>query len=100
MTKKTNLKAVPDEADKLTWKQINLLASDFADTLMEKDVDASPLILLVNEISSHPFDHSHVETIANLLEHRLIENTTEAAELHRRVVRELRAKLGKGGEGR
>jgi hypothetical protein len=54
------------EGERLTYEQIDHLARSVAVALMDSEHIIAPLMLLVREIGEHPFDTSHVETVANL----------------------------------
>ena len=53
---------------KLTYEQMDTLARRIAYDLASVETEtAEPLMLLMREIATHPFDLSYVETIANLM---------------------------------
>ena len=91
---KSNLKAV-DEDDQFSWREINQLAEQFASDLQDAQVDAMPLMLLLEEISTHP--SSNVETIVNVLNHHLFSVRAEAGQAETKFLRAARAKFRKGG---
>lgn len=102
MTKRTNLKPGPGETpEQLTYEQIQHLADNLAFDVMSMEGEAGVyLMLLMQDIASHPFDNSHVETIANLLLTYLFAHSSRAGEEYKRFIREEYAKFQKGGEGR
>ena len=102
MKKQTNLKAVEPNTEKLTWEQIDTLARALAVEVMMTECDeaAHIVMLLMSEISTHPFDHSHVETVANLLNAHLFAVTVEAEDACRELLGRERPRLlaAKGGK--
>lgn len=96
MKRRKNLKALPIAEEKLSWDEIERLAGDLANELMMAGVDTAPLMLLMQEITRHPFDHSHVETIAILLNMHLFARTPDADAALDAVMEAGRRKL-KGG---
>lgn len=99
MRKRTNLKPVEEKPEPMTWNQIDSLARSLAVELMDAEAETvHTLLLLMNEISSHPFDHSHVETIANLLRVHLFAVTLESDRAEVQLVAKLREKFLKGGD--
>jgi|ERR1041384_5150278 hypothetical protein len=65
----------------LTYWQVDRLVRSVAfDLLGEKEETAKTIILLADEISKHPFDHSHVETIAHLIKDHLFAITMASDE--------------------
>lgn len=97
MKRPTNLKAVPpDSTDKLTYDEVDRLASSVGSHI--EDAPRESLMILMQEISRHPFDHSHVEGIANLLLRHLFAWTPQADAAEGKFIADVRAKLvGKGG---
>jgi hypothetical protein len=96
MTKRTNLKAVETKPEPLTWEQIDRLARRLTIELMDSEGPDKIIMLLMQEIASHPFDHSHVETIANLVNTHLFGSTREADLAFKELIGRERAKLEKG----
>jgi len=96
---KSNLKAVPEEKpEQLSYDEIRRLADDLACDMMNlKDEAFARFMLLMQEISLHPFDHSHVETVANLTLTYLFAHSQEAERAYKRFIRDERAKLQKEG---
>lgn len=67
---KRNLKVttrVGAQPEKLTRAQIDELAEGLALDLAEEYATARSLMLLLHEIATHPFDHAHVEAIADTI---------------------------------
>jgi hypothetical protein len=87
-------------AEQLDWKQIDSLTRTVAvDLIDEKRQAAGVLMVLMKEISGHPFDCSYVESIANLLLHHLFAFTKESeVAFEAFVTREREMLIGKGGE--
>ncbi len=98
MTKGTNLKAVEEKPEQMTWEQIDHLARGVAVELMDSHSETvRTLLLLMHEISTHPFDHSHVETIATLLHTHLFAVTLESDRAEEQLMAKLRENFQKGG---
>ncbi len=101
MTKRTNLKAVEEKPEQMTWDEIDRIARSVAVELMDAETEAVyMLLLLMHEISSHPFDHSHVETIATLLRDHLFTVTLESDRAEEQLIAKVREKFRKGGDAR
>jgi hypothetical protein len=100
MPGRTNLKAVPDvKPEKMSYEQIDRLARALAYELMQEDRALGILMLLMQEIAEHPYDHSHVETVANLVNTRAFAVTPEADTASRQFIAGARLALigAKGG---
>ena len=98
MRKRTNLKGVEEKPEQMTWEQVDRLARSLAVELMDAETEAVyMLLLLMHEISSHPFDQSHVETIANLMRDHLFAVTTESDRAEEQLIAKVREKFQKGG---
>ena len=99
MTNKALLQAVPDEKpEQLTYWQIDRLARSLAfDLTNAGEGTLKTVLLLMQEIASHPFDHSYVETVANLTAIHIFAVTREADDACKELVdRERRKIIGKG----
>ncbi|MDT7807295.1 MAG: hypothetical protein QOJ70_1108 [Acidobacteriota bacterium] len=101
MTKRntnTRLKAVPtSKPERLTYMQIDNLASQLSIELMQEDETRSLVMIFMQEIAEHPFDPSHVETIARLVNTHLFARSYEANEAFDAFMRAERGKFTKGG---
>jgi hypothetical protein len=99
---KSNLKTMPEEKpEQMSYDEIRRLADDLADDLMNlSDGTLAGFMLLMQEIADHPFDHSHVETVANVTLTYLFAHSHEAARAYKQFIRDERAKLRKGGASR
>lgn len=100
MRRRNNLKAVaPPDADKLSYREVERLAAGLASDLMSNiPPTGGVLMVLMQEISNHPFDPSHVEMVANHINSRLFAWTQEADDAEQRYIALQRAKyVGEGG---
>jgi hypothetical protein len=79
--KQPTRKTSEPERAKLTYAQFDALARALAVELMGEQAEAIKLIiLLADEIAKHPFDNSHVETIAILIKDHLFAVTPASDE--------------------
>jgi hypothetical protein len=97
VNRKSNLKVVEEKPEKLTWHQVDQLARSLEIELMQEVGAAELVMLLMQEIALHPFDHSHVEMIANLVNLHLFAGTREADAAFRELMRRERERVQKGG---
>ena len=101
--KRTSLKAVPDvKPEKMPYEQIDRLARGLAFDLIDDNSAIACLMLLMQEIAEHPFNTSHVETVANLINMHLFAVTPEADRAIREFLAAKRRALleTKGGDAR
>lgn len=96
----TNTKRTPRATApaKLTYRQLDRLARGLALDLMQDPATGAVFMLLMDEIAKHPFDHSHVETIAHLVNAHLFAVTHEANDAFALFITAEREKfIGEGG---
>jgi hypothetical protein len=87
--------------EQLDWNQIDFLARTVSVDLMgDKEEAMRVLMILMQEIAENPFDHSHVETITNLLLHHLFASTVEADVAFKTFIARERQKLTEKGDAR
>lgn len=77
----------------LDWDSVDRLAVALAYDLLDTPEAVATLMVLVNEIEKHPFDFSHVETVAGRISHHLFACTSASGEAYRRYVEKERARL-------
>ena len=82
--------------DPLTWDEIDGLASALTQELMMAEVDTAPLMLLLADISEHPFDCSRIESIVNVMNMRLFARTTQATAAFCEMMRAEMLRLERG----
>jgi hypothetical protein len=102
MRRRTNLKAVEEKPEQMTWEQIDRLARSLAIDLMDNEHPEiiHTLLLLMHEIGAHSFDQGHVGTVTILMRDHLFAITTESDRAEEQLIAKLREKFQKGGEGR
>jgi hypothetical protein len=81
----------------LNWKQLDQLARGLAVDLLEEHSACNILMVLMQEIAEYPFDPSHVETVANLINTHLFGSSREADVAFREHVAGQRRLLINGG---
>jgi hypothetical protein len=97
--KRTNLKAVSDEKpEQLSYTRVDNLASALSIELMEEEEACNLVMILMQEIAEHPFDNSHVETIANLVNTHLFARSRQADKAFKQFMDAERRKLTKGSQ--
>ncbi len=86
-----------DKPEKLTYEQIQTISLAVAQDLSQFESTAGYLIVLMRDIAEHPFDSSHVETIATLLSSHLFNwATVESSEALRNFTANARQKVLQG----
>ena len=96
-SRRSSLSTRKKVCDEKTIEHQGCLADDLACDMMNLDDGRTRLMLLIQEISFHPFNNSHVETIANLMMTYLFAYTREANAAFNRLMNAERAKLQNGG---
>src|ERR1043165_2786120 len=83
---------------KLSYWQIDRLARSLAFDLMGDQTATRTVMLLMDEIAKHPFDFSHVETIAHLVKSHLFGLTGEADQAFAELIKTERERfIAEGG---
>jgi hypothetical protein len=98
MKKNNTPQATPAASpEKMTLEEIDRLARALAFDLMDEDETISKIVLLLNEIAVHPFDHSYIETIAHLVKRQLYAATLESDRAETKYIARQKAAMAKGG---
>ena len=92
-SRQSDTAAADNQREQFSFDDIDRIWCGFAIDVMCADRLIKPIMALLDEIATHPFDHSHVETIANLGKAHLFAVTSESDEAEREYTAAARREL-------